>query len=473
MRRFLLLLLAVCLLSGAALSESYWMPGLDPARLEARPIRLTVRPAVSVILPLDESRTDDLNALLKHLTLVVTVDQAGAEESWEELRLLTDEQETLRLLNHRTAEGSTLSLSSQPEHTWFSSGDTLALLTGAETPQEELYGITPAHLNLFEEADALLEGLLTGFEEDLVRTKGNENVKGYGKTTQRIRLTVEAKDAAVFGAKMAALCPEGVLSDLAEGLTFSGKQSLSMLASEDGQVLKLTYSGRCGIGEDIRKVNVTWRRQRSGANVKDEISLTSPAVKGNQRDTLTLKRTGSTEGEVRNLSLSLSWEQRRTGEKVKNLSASLSTSATPSGSQWLLSGNAKAELKTGSDVSEGTEAGWSLAVSGEEPSASGTVTLKNSADGHTVSGLTLEVSLERPPEADWEQAVPDMTLDGMDGEALRVLREETLLCAARDIVRALVLLPEEDTLYLSRALPDWQTIVDAARRSTGAAEEVN
>ena len=471
MRR-ICLLLALCLALSPACAESFLLPGFSPDAAADQAFTLSVTPIVHTVMPLDESRTAELNALLGHLRLEIAAEPVGADERWQEVRLLTDGQETLRLIQHETGSGTALSASVCPGRIWFSAGDALSLLLGSEPVGEDVYGIRPEHLNLPDEADTLLAAVLEECADSWVITNANENVKGFGRTTKRYRWTAAAQDAAAFGQRIAGLCPEGLLRAFLSGLTFSGKQSLNLLATAEGEILKLTYSGQCGPdAESLRKVTVTWRRKRGEDGVKDELSVTSPAVKGKNRDTVDFKRNGTVKDPTRELTASLKWEKRRDGAQTQTLTASLDAAVTRAEGADLLSGTCRAELKTGTDSTEGKEAEWSLtAVSAG--SFSGSVTLRDRRDGHTVSDVTLTGSCKPSAAGGWAQAGEYLDLDRLDAGMLAAQRDELLNASAGALIRAFVLLPQEDTVYLSRELPAWQQIVDAASQHAGEPLEV-
>ena len=473
MRRILLLLLILCLAAAPALADSYLVPGLTLSDLEGQPFRLQLTPVANVVMPLDESRTAELNGLLRHLRLEAEAESTGEDDGWERLSISVDGREALGLTQHRTAGGTSLSLSACQGQVFASSGDALSLLLGTQTNADSLYGMELRHLALPAEADALLAAVLSECAGEMTVTRAHENVKGFGKATQRIRWTISAGDAAAFGAQLTQLCPDGALKSFLAGLTFSGKLSFNMLADEEGEVLKLTWSGQCGPDADsLRKVTITWRRQRDDAEIQDELTIKSPAVKGKNRDTVTFERRGTVKEQVRELTASLSWEKRRDGEQTRTLTASLDASSTQAGSQYLLSGGLKATLKTGSDDTEGQEAEWSLSYT--PPLAfSGSLTLREKRDGHTTSDITLTGSGETVSLGSWEQTGERLSLDTLDEASLAARRQEILTATAEGLIRPLVLLPEEDTIYLSRELPEWQQIVDAARQNAGAAKEDN
>ena len=100
---------------------------------------------------------------------------------------------------------------------------------------------------------------------------------------------------------------------------------------------------------------------------------------------------------------------------------------------------------------------------GDPPLLQGSVAWQMKEDGHLTGDWDLRLSMG--PLSAEVPALPDITtdVDAMTGEQ----REAAGLAAVRAVtpvlIRALVLLPPEDTLFLSRELLSWDEIVSAAQ----------
>ena len=78
---------------------------------------------------------------------------------------------------------------------------------------------------------------------------------------------------------------------------------------------------------------------------------------------------------------------------------------------------------------------------------------------------TIHISVNRGSYFDWELNDTVVDLSAMDDTQLTSLQTEVQSAIATALVRPLVLLPEEDTQYLSADLDEavWQSIVEAAK----------
>ncbi len=78
---------------------------------------------------------------------------------------------------------------------------------------------------------------------------------------------------------------------------------------------------------------------------------------------------------------------------------------------------------------------------------------------------TIHISVNRGSYFDWELNDTVVDLSAMDGTQLTAVQTEVQSAVATALVRPLVLLPAEDTNYLSADLDEavWQSIVDAAK----------
>ena len=79
--------------------------------------------------------------------------------------------------------------------------------------------------------------------------------------------------------------------------------------------------------------------------------------------------------------------------------------------------------------------------------------------------MSVEIVPGSTPE--WALREKVTALDQMDSEELAALQQRTVNALGKAVIPYLVLLPEEDTLYLSADLPPetWQAVVNAARQA--------
>lgn len=434
-------------------------------------VQMNLGAQVDVHMPFDDTRCEQLNALLSHVTLQLGLMRLEAEE-WSRAALCVDGTEAVSLIQRQQGDQTVLRLSCLPEETFATSqaGDAssaLGLLLGEESGDAGLFGLDGTEHAWLDDGYAMLlaleEPLSAWCKESSVKT----TVKSMGTARLKRVYTVAKDQAEEFASALIAACPMGKLGTLLSQLTFTGQQKLTVLLTSAGEPLRVDYTGRCGLdAEHQREVTLVWRMRRDNSNL-DELSLKTPAVKGTDRNTLTLsrklaaKKTGT-----------MSYESKFTYEWV---ASKKKTTLTGECSLTSVNGKKESEL-TGSvklkrqlpdaDTTETVKLTPKLVLTGD-PSISGTVLVQEYSGSNVVEQATVSVEIVPGSTLEWALRENVTALDQMDPENLAALRQRTVNALGGAVIPHLVLLPEEDTLYLSADLPPetWQAVVNAAQQA--------
>ena len=455
MRRMILLVLSLCLLAACAGAESALYPGFSWAELLERPWEAEISVQARTVMPLDETRTEELNALLKHLSLHLAWNPG--EESWSAFTARVDGETVIRLEQWHSGAGTAVLLPGNGT-ALVSAGDPLGSILGDETlPDPDL--LPPWALTWLEDADRLVEGLAGA--EQFSGKKVNQSVQSAGTAVRQLTWKTGDEDGQLLWQAVTEACPEGPLRDVLTGLSSAGKQSLVLLLDKNGAVLKVTYTGvlRQARGED-RTVSLTWRRRR-GETIFDKVTLKTPDKSGKNRNNLVFERSAKTTRKSRSLSIQFTWDEKKDKDRdyVKGdikltageeLTGTVKINRERSGSE---TGKTALTLKP------------ALTVTMEDGQTflSGTLTWELKENGHAAGGWTVRLAMRPPEEAAPAFPAETANLDGMSPEEVLALRRETLQAVTPGLVRALVLLPREDMLFLSRDLTTWDAIVQAAQ----------
>lgn len=439
MRKALCLALLFCLCLGMAAAEPQLVPQLSMWK-ENRAVDAVLTVDVRTHMPFDDDRCAQLNSLLKHLSLHL---QTGS--GVDRAALLVDGTEALWLAQ-RDGESSPETQVSWADGTFACSMD--ALLGAGETISLDSWRMTWLEDGVtFVES---LAGQLAAYQKEAsIKTA----IKSMGTARKKVTYTVPKTEVEAFARAVKA---SGV-----DGMTFTGQQKLILWRSEDGGLLRAEYSGQCGRDADsLRKVSLVWRLRRDEGCIRDEITLKTPAVKGSNYNTLTCSRhveqdeSGSTRWE-----LSYNYTARDEGGKsIRN--GDIDLMGTPEGSCTRLTGSAElASTPAGADAKTTLVVLPSLLI-GEmdgSPLLSGTVTVQEKRGKSIVEDADVSVQMAAGMPLLWTET---------QAVALTPEMQDTLAAGmSAALVKRLVLLPEEDILYLSRDLPAeaWQSIVDAAQ----------
>ena len=463
-------LLFLCFCRQAS-SDAAFLTGLDLSSWLTDPYALDISLQERIHLPLDEERTDELNRLLNHAVFRLEGQSLG-DDTWSSMALLIDDAEVLRLVQCENGHGSTF-MTSQEKNQAFSSreGSAISLFFGLDQEDISIMGLRGDEALIFEEADHLLEALRKQYPDKLKGKKEKQRVTGYGSTTRRETLTLKAEDAPQMAELLLAVCPEGKLKELLQGVTFTGKQQLDLLVDDQDQIIKVSYTGRCGIPGDIRKVTLSWRRKRTNDSIRDSLSLKTPAVSGNNLTNIKLVRELKIGSALSTLSLTLDSSIRKDGH-LQTLDGSCELQAEYSGVITKLTGHVEL-TRTG--VAEGKETCRiipDLNIDVSRRLLDGQISYQKSESSHIVSDRVLALTLTRPDDQSWSMPSAGISLDAMTDEEISRFRDAYRQVWTSELIRRLALLPEEDSIYLSRELDHWEQIVQAAQSAMDREDDV-
>lgn len=462
MRKALRLLLALVLcmvVSTAAVAEITLVPQLNEWD-ESLPLDVKLSADVAVHMPFDDNRCTQLNALLKHLSLHLNSCVADGE-GLNRVALQVDGIEVAWMMQKENAAETQLRLSWQPGVTYSSTGNALDMVSGVE-----LENIPTDKLFWLEEGPALVNNLCDVLEGYGKSSSIKTNIQGKGMARKKIIYTVPKADAEFFWNAVTDSCTDGSsLGNLLAGMTVSGQQKLIVWRDADGALLRVEYAGKCGSNADsLRQVKLIWRMCRTEEAVRDDISLKTPAVKGADYNTLTLTRNLlQDENGVVTLDSKFSYTVK-SGKEKSSFSGEVDLTSKPDGEDTLLSGSVMAKSKQpGDDAASSTvvKPDVRLGSDGKTPFISGKVQVQELYDGHVVEDATISVEVSPGVELTWDDADITVDMDAMDEQQLLDMTQGL----SEAVVPHLVLLPQEDTMYLSADLPQdvWQQIVEAAQ----------
>ena len=462
MRKALRLLLALVLcmvVSTAAVAEITLVPQLDEWD-ESLPLDVTLSADVAVHMPFDDNRCAQLNALMKNLSLHLNSSVAEGE-TLGRVALQVNDADVAWITQKENAAETQLRLSWQPDVTYSAVGNALDMVSGVA-----LEGIPTDKLFWLEEGPALVNNLCDALKDYGKSSSIKTNIKNMGMARKKIIYTVPKADAEFFWDAVADSCPDGSsLENLLAGMTVSGQQKLIVWRDADGALLRVEYAGKYGSNADsLRQVKLIWRMCRTEEAVRDDISLKTPAVKGADYNTLTLTRNLlQDENGVVTLDGKFSYTVK-SGKEKSSFSGEVDLTSKPDGEDTLLSGSVMAKSKQpGDDAASSTvvKPDVRLGSDGKTPFISGKVQVQELYDGHVVEDATISVEVSPGVELTWDDADITVDMDAMDEQQLLDMTQGL----SEAVVPHLVLLPQEDTLYLSADLPEdvWQRIVEAAQ----------
>ena len=406
--------------------------------------------AVSAFPSFGKKRLEDLNLLLRHISLHAV--QSG---SLRQLSVDVDGEDAFRLLTEETVDQTRTLLDLASSGRYVMEGDPLTLWrpSGEET---SISGETEELLHIWQTLEAgvsFFSGLPGLCPEEARIQKTNQKLR-MGRATQSVSIQLPSetvKEGRVHELIEASAFPE--LEWLLQGLSFRGKQKVQLLFDEEDRLLKAQYSGQAGREEKpLRNVRLEWKCLRNEKERKDELTLRTPAVDGSERNNWTMSRSWIQE-ENGTETFSFSGKVDRKGPDEKRViewDAQLSGAETVTGRiVWSVTENR--ETRKTVLIPELTAEG--------EGNYRGTLEILQYSGKILMTGIKLtgtvcdRTSLSWPASGDESGA-----LEGKDAEEPALNR---LIAGA--LVQRLLALPTEDLRFLSAEIPeaDWQQILDA------------
>lgn len=463
--RGLALVLLCVLLCFSAVAEGAFVPEMQSWDWDSMPIRVTLKADVQTHMPYDKTRTQQLNALIRHMTLKLH-SQRLSGESWSRVTLAVDDEDVLSMLLRETPAGAEAQFSTDPyaTYTWSAEdGLDLTSLLGGESADLWING---SETSWMDDALLLFDAMTQTMTEQLTDNKCSITIEKMGTAKRKQVLTIPKSEAEGLAERMVALCPEGELRDALAKTIYSGLQVLTLWRAEDGQILRADWAGNAGFSQDdLRQVSLTWRLCRGDALQQDELTLKTPKAQGSGRNNLIVSRKVVCQGDEATLTMKLTKNVLKDGSKTID-TASFNLKRVTEDGQSRVTGEIDCQRQIGDD-----DAGRILiqpdvlfAGTAEEPYVTGQALVSQYDGKNVLEQANITFDAQGAEWMMWELRPSQVVIDteNRDSIAQRLLTGMTV-----PLVRRMVLLPEEDTLFLSDGLDSavWQQIVEEAQRA--------
>lgn len=481
MRRLICLLFCLALMLPCGMARA--LPELVPQAAEwslgDAPLRVTLSAQLSAHMPFDDHRCGQLNALLNHVSMTLETQQLQGEGR-SSVAIAVDGKEALALTQRETAADTQVQFSFLPEATYMvpaGESSALELLLGAAGDDASLYGLTGGEEAWLDHAYDMFTGACAALADVGKEVDIRTSISGMGVARVKAAYTVGKADAQRMKDALLGACPDGPLRSLLEDMTFSGAQKLYFWLTAEGQVLRIEYAGQIGPDADsLRKVSLVWRLNHAEDGVKDDLVLKTPSVRGNSRNNVVCKRELSL-GKDGALVHESEWKYEVVASGSKTvLSGGTALNSRQQDGATLLAGSVSVSRKTPEDDKAIV---WTftpellIGSDGGVPAMSGTLHVQQTTGSNAMEDALIRIDAGRGEDVTWALRQKTVAVDPADASALEAQRGAIEAAMSTALIRPLVLLPHEDTLFLSDGLPEevWDSIVEAARQAT-AKEDV-
>ena len=466
-RNWILTLLCVCLFAVAALGETEFLPVLET---DGVTLAGEITGNFVSLMPYDDVRLDELNGLLDHMSLNFSAKET-ADEKMTSIALLVNGDEAVGYTETVTEDGSSLALSCMKDTVYTTSGsETASSQLLGEMSVYDFCGLELADETILEDAVTLLYGLIDAYEGSMTIRSESNQISGFTTASKRKTLSIASADKEEFWQNLLSICPEGKLTDVLSSVKPGGKQTITLYTKDDGTVVKMTWTGRVSAeGGTARDMSFTWRMIHRDDLIKDAVSLKTPCPEGKGTDynTLTLERKITIEGDKAVCDATWSYNTK-ISKKVSELSGEAKLTKVEGDGEMRLTGSVSSARKLPTDEeSHKLQLTVDLVIAPETPEIAGTVKADTYTGKKLQTAMDLVITLAADWTGDWvtdEGQLTTVQLETMDTGSLISLKEKISRRMNKALLARLVLLPKEDTLFLSRELTDkqWMDIQDAA-----------
>lgn len=441
--------LILCIASASAASVAF--PDLLSASSE-EPVLVTVsEPELKACSGLDRDRLSLLNRLLRHLSMEMTLQGRISETS-----IKTDGQDSVSFIRQN--------IDQQVREIWSSVPESVLLFPdafeSAKRPETVSF-IT----GIFTPCQFLLNGLYNSFAAlpehfpELVKTNEMQlNLSGYGRAVRRVNMNFPAESAAEdLQSFLAKTCEEENVKEILGGCIFTGAQKISLLYDQEDRLIRISYDGIAGFSEeDLRNISVTWKCLRNGSHQKDSLVFKSPSVNGTERYNIILDREIDPDNEKDPV---WTWSFQIDAKKGKTrIPAAFTMSWVRNGDQYVGTMN--------HTVNQGAERKTvlldALLTVKEDHSVSGGVEITVKKGKIETDRFAALLSFSRADELSWQEKPGIKTINA---ESSPEQAQEVYDRVYRDMLHSLILLPDEDLMFLTSGLADeeWKAILQPFR----------
>lgn len=451
-------LLALLMLCTAAAAEAPFLRHADDWELDGIPMEATLSAEVISLLPYDETRSAMLSDVIDNISLrLVTGENEGS------VTIRVGMTEAIRM----AYQGNSVQLSCVPEFYFTASEDPMGTLLGETTTGFDIYGLRGDAESLLDDGWVLLNSLLPKLENYGNRKNVKTNITDMGMARTCTDFTIPKSEAESLSEILLALCPEGWLREMIGTLTFSGKQTLRVYQTEEGVPLRAEYNGTCGPADNLRTVKLVWRMRRDDVAHRDEVTLTSPAKSGGNKNTLEFERMIQT-GKNGELEMTGSFTYTVTADKLttsRKGEFALVNSFTEDAD--VITGTVTLQQKLPGDAAwTGMRFEPSLTLSGttEAPHISGSLGYAGLNGKNVAEQVKVYLNIVPCTEEIWSPMEDYIDLDLLTETELTALRGDVSSAVTTALVRPLIILMGDSADWFFQDMPEdaVEKVVDAA-----------
>ena len=442
------LLLVLLMLAPCALADAPLLQAASDWNLADTPLSVTLSISLQAHAPFDETRTAMLDRVLAPLSL-----NLYAADGESGVSVLMNGNELLTMAQ----KGDAVQFSCMPNVSYASlDGNALELLLGTTSDSLDLRAVDGTFEKWIDDGWVLSNAILEPFAEYGKRKSVKTTIKDMGLARSCTDYTFSKSKLEEMQQTLLSLCPEGDLHDLIASLTFSGTQKLRVYRTEDE-----------GVDGKLRTVKLVWRTKRENGETRDEITLTSPAKSGTDKNTLDFERIMTFSSGKITMQGTCSYKVTASKQTTQTEVTFDLTNRLENDSDNVSGSVAIKRQLPGEDYATKRTITPNVVLSGnaEAPEISGTIGYQEEKRYGTTEECVITLRAARASESLWKDTAATMELSTLSAETLQNLRSQLSGAIATAIVRPLIqVLSAEDAAFFFYEMSDEdvQTIRQAA-----------
>ena len=405
------------------------------------PTSVTVSsPSYKQIAQFGKERTENLNRLLKHIGISVTLDG-----DLSETYLSLDGETVFSYVEKDAGSDMRTVYSFDPDTVYIRNRENGNGFTGFL--EDHFFSLN----RMLDDLYPVFERSAEAFSAFSKSSAANLNFRGYGKGVRKVTIALPTQYVSEqYPGVIAGLAGTKESRKFLEKLLFNGPQKIILLYDQSDRLLRINYDGEAGLTEDsMRKVSIVWRCTRGEDGKKDNLSLKTPAKKGYDKYNLTYERSiipAETSGYTADWDLQIDLKEGEIKKKV-------SFTAALSEAENRLDGKIIFQEKQ-----EGLETKITVIPALEKENNGvygGTIEIASNSGKIVTSSVTAQVRLSTASEKPVMPGEPETKATG-DTDLIQD-RISSIL------IRKLLSLPAEDTLFFSTDIPAdiWNSILQS------------
>lgn len=463
LRRLAAMCFVLILLSAQAMAEVPFLRHAAEWTLTDTPLDVWLSADITSHMPYDDERLSMLTELTSQLSLRLTTEKESSRAS-----VYVGNTEAVSL----SMKDNAVQLSILPEQAFTSADSPAAKLLGSTSTQDiSVFGLNGNTEALLDDGWVLLNSLDPALEAYADRRSVKTSISDMGTARSCTDYTIPKAEAQQFGELILSLSPDGQLYDFISTLSFSGKQTIRIYRTEDEVPLRMEYNGVCGTADDLRTVKLVWRARRDHVAHRDEITLTSPAKKGGNKNTLEFERVIKTnkKGAVE-MDGSFTWTVVA-DKKTTTTKGSFDLVNTNENESDMISGEITLQQKLPGENSFTSlilEPDLTISGTEEEPVVAGSIAVTEKVGSSVTEQIVIHLNLSRASDATWTECSSIVDLDALSDEELYSLQQQVSMGVTAALVRPLIILLDDGADWFFRDMPAdaVQQIIDAAGSAT-------